>query len=53
LFKDFSEAKAFIPVKRVFSPDTSNRRIYDRQFAVFTELYDKNRRLFRILNDPT
>ncbi|HSV98280.1 MAG TPA: FGGY-family carbohydrate kinase [Spirochaetota bacterium] len=47
----FAEAKALIPVKGVFSPREEYRKMYDRNFHVFKELYRRNKKLFKLLND--
>ena len=50
LFHDFSEAKTFIPAENVFYPDKDRKKIYDKNFSVFTRLYEKNKALFHEMN---
>lgn len=50
LFGSFQEAAPFIRVARTFTPQPENRAVYDRNFAVFTQLYRQNKKLFRALN---
>ncbi len=45
-----SEIGALVPVERVFTPQPANRDVYDRQFAEFTRLYRRQRRMFARLN---
>ncbi|NLZ28101.1 MAG: carbohydrate kinase [Firmicutes bacterium] len=51
VFSSFEEAKKHIPVTRTFHPDSGNREIYDRNFAVFKNLYNSNRKNFKLLNE--
>lgn len=48
--KDFDAVKKFIPVKAVYTPDTENRAVHDRNFLVFKRLYKNNKKNFKILN---
>jgi xylulokinase len=50
LIKSFREAKPLIPVDRVYTPRTEYKEMYDKSFDVFKELYEKNKKLFRIMN---
>jgi xylulokinase len=50
LFKTFQEAKAYIPVRKVYEPRGKYKETYDRSFEVFTKLYDNNKKLFHRLN---
>ncbi|HOW83729.1 MAG TPA: carbohydrate kinase, partial [Spirochaetota bacterium] len=50
LFKDFSDAKSFIPVDKIYEPNKANKARYDKNFNVFKELYGKNKKLFEQLN---
>jgi xylulokinase len=51
LFNSFQEAKTFIPVEKVYTPNRKHRAMYDRNFDVFTRLYDHNKKLFLALNE--
>lgn len=46
----FSEAKGLIRVKAAYEPDASNRAVYDKNYAVFKELYKSNKKNFARLN---
>lgn len=50
LLKSFAEAKPLIPVEKTYYPDEKNIKLYDTNFQVFKELYDKNKKLFHQLN---
>ena len=39
----------FVTVNKVYTPDPSVKPVYNRNYAVFKELYKTNRRLFRAL----
>lgn len=42
--------KALIPVKNRYMPDMVNKKIYDRNYKVFKELYRSNKKSFAIMN---
>ncbi len=44
------DAKKLIPVVKTYHPNTSNKAIYDKQFAVFKNLYKSNKGNFAALN---
>lgn len=50
LIGDITEAKKLIPATDVFYPNKENREIYDKQFAVYKELYSSNKKNFAALN---
>jgi xylulokinase len=50
LFKSFAEAKRLIQVKKIYEPQARHRGMYDRQFEVFKKLYERNKKLFTLLN---
>ena len=45
-----SEAKRLIPAKKTFTPNTANKDIYDRNYAVYKMLYNNNKNAFKALN---
>ena len=47
---DVSEAKRLIPSKKTFTPNTANKDIYDRNYAVYKMLYNNNKNAFKALN---
>ncbi|MCR5150524.1 MAG: FGGY-family carbohydrate kinase [Clostridiales bacterium] len=45
------EAKKLIPAKKVFKPNSANRAVYDRNYAVYKTLYKNNKDAFASLNN--
>lgn len=50
LIPDLDCVDDYIEVDRVYEPNNSNREVYDRNYAVFKQLYSSNSRLFKALN---
>ena len=48
--RTLEEAEAFIPISATYYPIQENKKIYDKCFEVFRELYKKNKRNFFIMN---
>ncbi len=46
----FDAVKNFVSHSVELTPDPAHKKVYDRQFAVFKKLYDRNRKLFTTLN---
>ena len=46
----FSEAKKLIPVVKTYLPNAENKPVYDKQYAVFKQLYQANKKNFAALN---
>ena len=46
----FDEARSRIEVRKVFHPDSSCKDVYDRNYSVFTRLYEANKAFFGELN---
>jgi len=46
-------AGGFIRIGARYEPDPGNREVYDRMFRVFKGLYGRNKRFFRVLNQPS
>lgn len=44
------QAEAFIPASGVFMPNPDNKKVYDRGFSVFKDLYRNNKKSFAVLN---
>lgn len=44
------EAKKLIPAKKTFTPNNANKEVYDKNFAVFKNLYKNNKANFAMLN---
>jgi len=53
VLSSFHQAKSFIPVKRRYTPRSEFRQIYEQNFNAFRELYDGNKKIFRLLNRPS
>lgn len=47
---DLEQAEDFIPKSETYYPDMENKKIYDKGFIIFKELYRKNRKNFKALN---
>ena len=45
-----SKANEFVPVKNIYEPNIENKKIYDKQFGVFKQLYKSNAKNFKTLN---
>jgi xylulokinase len=46
----FDAAHSFVPVKRAYAPRPEYRKLYDRGFDVFKQLYQQNKKLFWAMN---
>ncbi len=47
---DISQAKKLIPAKKTFKPNPANKEVYDRNYAVYKNLYKNNKEAFKALN---
>lgn len=50
LVGDIGEAKKLIPASKTFKPNPEHKAVYDRNFAVYKNLYAANKNSFAILN---
>lgn len=50
LLPGLDEAKRMVPAKKTFTPDPAVKAIYDKNFAVFQQLYKANKKNFAALN---
>jgi xylulokinase len=50
LIPTMKDVKKLIPAKVVYKPNKENKAVYDRNFAVFKNLYKDNKKNFEILN---
>ncbi len=50
IMKSFEDAHSLVPAVKTYEPRKEHKAMYDRQFQVFTKLYEKNAKLFRALN---
>jgi xylulokinase len=50
MLPSFDRVKQMVPTRRTFAPEPQHRNVYDRQYAVFTQLYKNNRKAFTALN---
>lgn len=46
----FEEIKKFLPSKERWIPDSTNKKVYDRNFSVFKKLYETNKAHYAALN---
>ena len=44
------EISGMAKIKKEFEPNPSNKRIYDKMYKQYRELYKRNRKIFRALN---
>ena len=51
LLGSFHDARPLITVERTFEPRPANKAVYDRSFEVYVQLHQRNRELFKQLND--
>jgi xylulokinase len=51
VIENFEAAADFIEVDKLYKPRPEYREMYDRNFAVFVDLYEKNKKLFRRMNE--
>ena len=47
---NMAQAKKLIPVRKSFTPNPTNKAVYDRNFAVYKTLYKNNKEAFAALN---
>jgi xylulokinase len=50
LLPDLPSCKRLIPVEKVYHPRPEYKAVYDKQFKVFTHLYENNKSLYKKLN---
>lgn len=50
IYKSVEEATAAIPLGALYEPNAANKAVYDRTYAVYTKLYDSNKKHFATLN---
>jgi xylulokinase len=46
----FKDAKKLIPAVKTYTPNPTNKPVYDKQYAVYKELYKANKKNFAALN---
>jgi xylulokinase len=49
-YRSIDEIPGLVRFKRVFEPDGSNRKTYDRMYTQYRALFKKNKRIFKELN---
>ncbi|MBA7570527.1 hypothetical protein ES708_24454 [subsurface metagenome] len=50
VLKNFSEANSLIKIKNKFKPNSNNKRIYEKLFTEFQNIYKNNKKMFKNLN---
>ncbi len=48
--KSLEEAKNLVKVDRTFTPNPENKAVYEKNYKVFRNLYESNKKNFRALN---
>ena len=51
LIKDIKEVKNIVGVRALYKPNLENKKVYDKIFPVFKDLYKDNKKSFKALND--
>ena len=46
-----SAAKSLIPVKKTFAPNKDLKSVYDKNYEVYKNLYNSNKKNFAALNE--
>ena len=50
VIESVSKVKDYVPAVKTFKPNTANRAVYDKNFAIFKTLYKNNKDSFKALN---
>lgn len=50
IIKSFKDVKQLIPIKLIYNPRKECQSLHERNFSVFKQLYDNNKKLYKILN---
>ncbi len=50
IIKNFSEATQLIKVRKTFTPNTANEKVYNKLFNEYRNIYKKNKEMFKKLN---
>ncbi len=50
ILNGFSDAVPLIKVKKIFTPNLENKKIYDKLFNEFISIYKRNKQMFKNLN---
>lgn len=51
IIPSLDKVKDFVPVSQTFYPNAENKAVYDKNFAVFKNLYKANKQNFHLLNN--
>jgi len=51
IIKDVSESGKLIKADKIFKPNPANKAAYDKNFAVYKQLYKTNKENFKLIND--
>ncbi|MBW1889454.1 MAG: xylulose kinase, partial [Deltaproteobacteria bacterium] len=49
-YMTFDDIPKYVKIKNIFEPNTDNRQIYDELYAVYLEIYNKNKSIYKKLN---
>ncbi|MDX1799169.1 MAG: FGGY-family carbohydrate kinase, partial [Candidatus Lokiarchaeia archaeon] len=50
LLKNFTEAIPLIKVQKTFTPNTANKKVYNKLFNEYRNIYKRNKNMFKKLN---
>lgn len=50
VIKDVNEAAKLVKADKVYTPNTKDKAVYDKNYAVYKELYKSNKKLFATMN---
>lgn len=51
IIPSLEEAGNYINVSAIYKPDLNNKAVYEKNYQVFKQLHDSNKKLFKILNN--
>ncbi|MBW2175671.1 MAG: FGGY-family carbohydrate kinase [Deltaproteobacteria bacterium] len=49
-YMTFDDIPKYVKIKNIFEPNPDNRQIYDELYAVYLEIYNKNKSIYKKLN---
>jgi len=49
-YRSLEELTQLVKIKKIFKPDKSNKRVYDKMYAQYREIFERNSKIFAALN---
>jgi len=49
-YRSVEDISSLVKIKKVFEPDTSNRKIYNKMYAQYRQIFKRNKKVFNALN---